>query len=104
MLQGYWQAQLAPAMKAAVLADWADELEDWGQDQVRWALRQWRKENPDRRPNPGHISRLLRDARGKAIIARRRAEPEPDTLRKEGTADDRAEQVREIMKTLFREH
>lgn len=60
MLQGYWQTQLSPAMKSAVLADWADELEDWTREQVRWGLRRWRRNNPNKKPNPGHIAALLK--------------------------------------------
>ncbi len=53
-------------MKAAILADWADTLEDWTHEQVVWALRKWRNGNPSRRPNPGHILGILKEARGKA--------------------------------------
>lgn len=70
ILQGYWQVELAPQMKAAVLADWADELEDWELEQVRWALREWRRENPRRKPNAGDVLAILKAERGKAEMAR----------------------------------
>lgn len=70
IMQGYWINDLVPEMKAAVLADWADELEDWRLDQITWALREWRRENPSRKPNPGHISAMLRKRRGTEVAAR----------------------------------
>lgn len=57
-------------IKTAMLADWADSLEDWHHKQVLWALRKWRNENPNKKPNPGHILKLLKDARGKAEAER----------------------------------
>lgn len=81
VLQGYWQEQLAPALKAAVLADWADELEDWPLDQVRWGLREWRRENPRRKPNPGDIVSVLKKRRGEKyaqqVAATKVADPQP---------------------------
>lgn len=53
-------------MKAAILADWADTLEDWEPKQVLWGLRKWRNENPSRKPNPGHILGILKEQRGKS--------------------------------------
>ena len=66
ILSGYWKEFPAKEMKAAILADWADTLEDWEPQQVLWGLRKWRNENPSRRPNPGHILGILKEARGKA--------------------------------------
>jgi len=67
-------------IKTAMLADWADSLEDWSHKQVLWALRKWRNDNPNKKPNPGHILKLLKDARGKAEAERMRlskSAPEP---------------------------
>lgn len=58
-------------MKGAVLADWCDELEDWPQDQVRAALREWRSKNPSRKPNPGHVLEILKRWRGQSFAASR---------------------------------
>lgn len=55
-------------MKAAILADWMDELEDWTVDQIRAALREWRRTNPSKKPNPGHILILLKAGRGRAWV------------------------------------
>lgn len=77
VLQGYWQSQLSPEMKGAVLADWCDELEDWPQDDVRAALREWRSKNPSRKPNPGHVVEILKRWRGQSFAASRPAQQEP---------------------------
>lgn len=75
VLSGYWQSQHDADMAAAILADWMDELEDWHIDQVRWALRHWRKLNPSKRPNPGHISQILKGKRGQAHVSESKGEP-----------------------------
>ena len=92
VLTGYWQDNLPPSLRAAVLADWCDELQDWRPEQVQAALRMWRRDNPDKRPNPGHISRLLKAERGKAVVARMQAQarapqPEPPRVSKERAAE-----------------
>lgn len=77
VLQGYWQEQIAPQMKAAIMADWADELEDWPVDQIRWALREWRRENSRRKPNPGDIVTVLKKRRGEEFARKAAALPKP---------------------------
>ncbi|WP_377758852.1 hypothetical protein [Paracoccus angustae] len=90
VLQGYWQEQLAPELKAAVLADWADELEDWHLEQVRWGLREWRRENPRRKPNPGDIVAVLKKRRGEEYAARAAALPKPGDVQPVITEEARA--------------
>ena len=64
---------------AARLSWWCDELEDWTQEQVVWALRKWNRENPDKEPTPGHIVQMMKQARGKKIAASLpKQEPEPE--------------------------
>jgi len=75
ILQGYWDSQPPAQVKAGILADWADALDDWTHEQVLYSLRKWRDEFPNKRPNPGHILAILRDMRGRAEV--RRA-PVPD--------------------------
>ena len=72
IMQGYWQSMPPAEIKTAMLADWADALEDWSHKQVLWALRKWRNENPNKKPNPGHILAMLKDARGRAEAERMR--------------------------------
>ena len=65
ILNGYWLPDDSDEMRAAILRDWCDTLENWKPESILAALRQWRDENPDKRPNPGHIVRALKDAWGK---------------------------------------
>ncbi len=78
ILDGYWKDRPSPEMKARILADWADTLEDWEQRQVLWALRKWRNDFPNRKPNPGHILIVLKDKRGRAVAER--AKPIPQQI------------------------
>lgn len=93
VLQGYWQAPLSVEMKGAVLADWCDELEDWPHESVYRALRKWRSEYPSRKPNPGHISAILKAERGRAW-AKEQPKHEPEERGPRPTP----EQAREILK------
>jgi hypothetical protein len=64
---------------AARLSWWCDELQDWTQEQVVWALRKWNRENPDKEPTPGHVLALMKEARGRKIAAQLpKPEPAPD--------------------------
>lgn len=63
-------------------------------EQVVWSLRKWNRENPDRRPTPGHIVSMLKDARGRKIAAqlpKQETEPEPHRISAERAADIMAE-------------
>lgn len=75
-LGNYWQAPADEVSDRLRMADWLAALEDWPIVDVQDALRQWVLDNPDRRPNFGHISGLLKAARGKAWAERKAAEPE----------------------------
>lgn len=91
ILQGYWQSMPAENIKAAMLADWADTLEDWTHEQVVWGLRKWRNENPSRKPNPGHILSILKEQRGKSEAAKmHKPEPEPE---REKVSDEARERI-----------
>lgn len=93
VLQGYWQAELSSEMKAAVMADWSDELEDWTVEQVRWGLRQWRRDNPRRKPNPGDVVAILKEQRGKTEMAKLAAIAPPEPGRPEPVSAERAASI-----------
>lgn len=69
VLDFYWKERPPPIIKAKTLVHWCDELQDWKLEQVVWALRKWVRDFPDKKPNPGHILGLLRDARGRKLTA-----------------------------------
>lgn len=82
VLSAYFQPHEAEEIKAAQLAWWCDELQDWTQEQVLWALRQWNRDNPRLRPTPGDIVSVCKKARGKKIAATLpKQEPEPERKR-----------------------
>ena len=79
VLSAYFQPHEAEEIKAAQLAWWCDELQDWTQEQVLWALRQWNRDNPRLRPTPGDIVSICKKARGRKIAATLpKQEPEPE--------------------------
>jgi hypothetical protein len=79
VLSAYFQPHEAEEIKAAQLAWWCDELQDWTQEQVLWALRKWNRDNPERRPTPGHILAICKEARGRKIAAQLpKQEPAPE--------------------------
>ena len=71
MLDGYWQNHPSDMVKAGIMADWMDELEDWSIEQIRFGLRKWRNDNPSKKPNPSHISTILKKERGQAWVAQK---------------------------------
>jgi hypothetical protein len=79
VLSAYFQPHEAEEIRAAQLAWWCDELQEWTREQVVWALRKWNRDDPRRRPTPGDITGLLKQARGRKVAAQMpKAEPEPE--------------------------
>lgn len=101
VLLGYWQTDIEPVMKAAVLADWADELEDWSVDQVRWALRAWRRDNSRRKPNPGDILLILKRRRGVAAAERMGASAQAGALQEVRVTDEERARNLAVVQRLF---
>ena len=96
-LSAYFQPHEVEEIKAAQLAWWADELQDWTREQVVYGLRQWNRENPRARPTPGDILAILMVTRGKKEAERYKAslpppppEPEPRILTAEELAHRKA--------------
>ena len=101
LVGSYWNDRLDPAIETAILADWADELEDWPVDQIRWALREHRRNNPSRKPNPAHILAVLKDRRGRAAAERIARLPRPvEPERPAVDPETRARQQEEIQRLL----
>lgn len=63
-MDGYWMPDMSEHRRKMALADWCDEMEEWPVDSVKAALRKWRRDNPNKKPNPGHIHKLLSRAWG----------------------------------------
>lgn len=90
VLAGYWQPNEAEELRAAILRDWCDDLENFDAKSIRAALRQWRQENPSKRPNPGHILAILNAAWGRKNAEQVRAAlAAPVDQPKDRISDDR---------------
>lgn len=100
ILNGYWQPDESPEMQKAVLAHWLDALEDWPLDQVRGALISWQMDNPNRRPNPGHIVQMLKKRRGEQYAQKLAALPKPAAPQPVVTEEARQRNL-EVVSQLF---
>lgn len=101
ILDGYWKDRPDIEMKTRILADWADTLEDWPQGDVLDALRKWRNENPNKKPNPGHILGLLKEARGKAEAAKApKPTPQPELVNTDTSEEARAERAEKAARIM----
>jgi hypothetical protein len=79
VLSAYFKPSEDAAIIAGQIAWWCDELEDWTQEQIVWALRHWNRENPRLRPTPGDIVSICKKARGRKIAAQLpKQKPEPE--------------------------
>lgn len=93
VLSAYFQPHEDDAIKAAQLAWWCDELEDWTQEQVVWGLRKWNRDEPRKRPTPGDILSILKAQRGKTEAAKMRAPP-PEPERNPATKEEASAALR----------
>jgi hypothetical protein len=80
VLSAYFLPHEAEEIRAGQLAWWCDELQEWAQEQIVWALRQWNRDNPRARPTPGDIVAMLKIARGRkeALRTKAQAASEPE--------------------------
>lgn len=60
LLDGYWNARPSDAVKAEIMADWMDALENYHPDEIRAACRGYvNGPNRDRKPKTGDIVELI---------------------------------------------
>lgn len=90
VLSAYFQPHEAEEIRAGQLAWWCDELQDWTQEQVVYSLRKWNRDNPDKRPTPGHIVAIMKELRGRKIAAQL-PKPAPEPPQDRITAERAAE-------------
>lgn len=95
VLSAYFQPHESDEIKAGQIAWWCDELQDWTQEQIVWALRQWNRDNPRLRPTPGDIVAVCKKARGRKIAAQL-PKPEPEPERKPIDKDAAARIMAEV--------
>jgi hypothetical protein len=89
----YWRGNEGAEVEAGVLAMWCDELQDWKQEQVVFALRQWNRDNPRLKATPGDIRSIMLRLRGEKEAARARSEPEPQEPPREKMSAERAAEI-----------
>jgi hypothetical protein len=95
VLSAYFQPHEAEEIRAAQLAWWCDELQDWTREQVVWGLRKWNRENSRARPTPGDILGLLTAMRGKREAEKLKALPAPPDEDRTPVTKERAQQIME---------
>lgn len=60
LLDGYWNSRPSDAVKAEIMADWMDALENYHPDEIRAACRGYvNGPNRDRKPKTGDIVELI---------------------------------------------
>lgn len=99
VLSAYFQPHEDEAIKAMQLAWWCDELEDWTHEQVVWALRDWNRKEPRKRPTPGDILAILKATRGRKMAERAKPIPQQEQPSEEITEEDR-ERRRKVAEEL----
>lgn len=80
LLIDYWREKPSDLVKAEILADWMDALQNFTPDEIRRACRDYLSGSDcQRKPKPGDIRALVIKAR-QAVVARfpKRPEPEPE--------------------------
>ncbi|KFI27792.1 hypothetical protein CN97_00845 [Haematobacter massiliensis] len=93
LLDGYWQNRPSDLVKAEILADWMDALQNFAPDEIRRACRDYLA-GPDcaRKPKPGDIRDVILSHRADEIArfrASQPSEPEAAPLSEDDLAEKR---------------
>lgn len=82
LLSHYWRDDDSEALTAAMGKDWADVLEGLPQDAIQKACIQYQRDEPRRKPTPGAIYALAREAMPRpALVRQPMPAPEPEKER-----------------------
>jgi hypothetical protein len=76
VLGGYWQTTPPAVVKAEMIAGWMDALQDYTKPEIIRAFSLHVSDNPNKRPNEGHIRQIILSNRAAEIAAEPKA-PEP---------------------------
>lgn len=76
VLYGYWQSSPPPMVKAEMVKAWMDALQNFTKPEIIAAFSKHVADNPNKRPNEGHICALILAARANDV-ARLPKPPEP---------------------------
>lgn len=97
LLGHYFRPDDPVALTAAIGKDWADVLEGLPQDAIQKACIRYQREEPRRKPTPGAIYAMAREAMPRPQVVR--SEPEPE--RPEPTPEERARVAEYVRKAGF---
>lgn len=104
MLDNYWNARPSDAVKAEIMADWMDALENFHPDEIRAACRQYLDgPNRDRKPKTGDIVELIVSKRTE-IRRSLPKPPEPPSPVLSVPVEERRKQANEILKSFGYRH
>lgn len=77
LLSHYWRDDDDDSLTAAIASDWADVLEGIPQEYIRKACLRYAREEPRRKPTPGAIYQMAREAMPRPKLVHRQPVPEP---------------------------
>ena len=98
MLDGYWNSRPSDAVKAEIMADWMDALENFHPDEIRNACRAYVEgQNRDRKPKTGDIVDLIVSKRAEVRRSLPKP-PEPQRMAMDpASVEERRRKAEEIM-------
>ena len=101
LLDNYWQSRPSDAVKAEMMADWMEALQNFAPDEIRAACREYLTgSEASRKPKPGDIVALLHKARAVELARFRASQPKPQEPTFQATdvpVEDRRRAAMEIM-------
>lgn len=100
LLDGYWNSRPSEAVKAEILGDWMDALENYHPDEIRAACKRYLEgPNRDRKPKTGDITEMLVGNRSEIRRSLPKpAEPMPSAL--DVSVEDRRRSAEQILKSF----
>lgn len=89
LLDGYWQNRPSDLVKAEILADWMDALQNFSPDEIRAGCRDYlSSQDCDRKPKPGDIRDMINRRRAAELAKWRASQPAAESVQPERTVSD----------------
>lgn len=104
MLDSYWSSRPSEAVKAEILSDWMDALENFHPDEIRAACRAYLEgQSRDRKPKTGDLLKLL-VAKRTDIRRSLPKPPEPPSIVLSVPVEERRKHAEQILKSFGYRH
>ncbi len=105
LLDGYWQSRPSDLVKAEILADWMDALQNYAPEEIRAACREYLA-GPDcaRKPKPGDIKAIMQTHRANELARFRASQPAPqpeEPLKSPEEMEERRSRANDILRSTF---